>query len=252
MNNTSPKYKIAFIKENNEIKSDNSFIEFKEVSNEILLEEFIKYVDMNNDDLSDTMIIHHDPEVIYQICYITDCKKQSNLFSSLLTLDETVINGKTMIIATKFPINSTNMYNIDVTLEDLNRILNNRKEFIGIKINKDGLDEITICKEKDFSEFKKLELCLYRFNLDVYYKDNSEDYENKIASNLFGQRLYGDVIVISKLTQEVCDNLSKIDIEKIIKLSENDIKLTKDDIDWGENIVVTKYRLLQKKYQDIL
>jgi hypothetical protein len=270
-------YTVALINTNNETNltslNDSNFINYKKVNDDNLLEEFINFTNMEEDDLADTIICYQEPDKIYQLCYLTkDNNKEKNpkyeyrnipnILASCLTYENKAIRGNAMLIITYLPINNFDMYNIDVTPDDIKKILYYKNKMIGVEINGEELVEIEYEYEKinEFEDYEKLEIGLYKYNLEVFYKKGGN--KNELASKLFCQDMYEKVYVFSKLTEDIYDNLSKDDIDKMIKLSTgnlDDIILSKDELEEkedekGRTIINSKYRILynkyEKKYQD--
>jgi hypothetical protein len=254
-------YTVAFINTNNEIQIGD-FIEFKKVNDDNLIEEFINFTGMQKDDLADTIICYQEPEKLYQLCFLTDDnnnidKNNPNILASYLTYENKAIRGNVILMVTHLPINNFDMYNVDITTADIEKILYYKKKTIGVVIDGDNLIE----KEYDyldltnFKDYERLEIALYKYNLEVYYKNNG--IKNELASKLFCQEMFGEVYIYSKLTEDIYDNLSKNDINMMIQLSTgnlDDNKLTEEELEERKDekdriIINSKYRILYNKYK---
>ena len=236
----------------------NSFIEN--------ITEFIKMKNYNSNEII-TNTICEDSEHIYEIIHLKivdkDIKYEDlNQFSMLLDINGELIFGYTIILKTHLPKNSTNSYFVDITKDDIGNILDTRVNNTIVIHQDDTWLERRCNNIEEYSEYffgddkyriKKKELGFLRHNINIWYT-TFEYAEENVCGKLINEKI-DKCIIFSNSSEKYRGNISLNEVKKIIELSnvlekfeveEEDVKEENDSI--GRNILKTKYRILEKKY----
>lgn len=216
-----------------------------------------------------TVTIGEELDYNYQMVYIDTLNKPSSLefneMATMLQVSEEIIRGNAIVIRNYIPALSKDMYMVDMTSSELNKMLKARG-FTKVGIWDDEWREEEVYGEMDnfadkFFEgekYYKLEYGFLKHNIHIWY-EKSEYGTKKVCGNLVKDPMT-KCIVFSLATPTVRCSLTLDEIKKIIKLSE---KLTPKDKniyeadeywsqdetdDHGRLIIKNKYRVLENEY----
>lgn len=250
---------------------DNDIYEIKKIDPNNFIKnvaEYLKIKEKKGDNII-TNCIAEEPEYVYEIMYLELPKKDLkyddlNQMSILLDGNEEMIFGHTIIIKTHVPVNSTNMYCVNITKDDIKNILYTRVNNKIVIYKDDGWVERNCHNIEEYSEdffeedkykIKKLELAFLKHNINIWYT-TCEYAEDNVCGKLIKEKI-DKCIWFTYSSEKYRGNLTLNEVKKIIKLSnilenydidENDSKDEKDSL--GRNIVKSKYRILEKKYNE--
>ena len=99
---------------------------------------------------------------------------------------------------------------------------------------------------------------MYLFNLNIFIKkgETNNAQVNHNVSRLLRMQTYGNVIIISRLTETIFGDLTYSDITNMLKISHTDwnlkdseLKEEKDNI--GRNIIKSKYNILHNRVSSL-
>lgn len=257
----------------NLLKKDiEEHIQVKELKFEDMMEVIVTDIQLLTPELvGDSLTIHETATNVYQLCFtkITKNENNPNNIASYLTSEE--VCGNAVFINSKITDNNTcepdNSY-----VDDLVKILYSKFIHKGIIIPSDEMKPVSEfnyidhpleyykCLEEDYKKYKAYEFDFLKFNLCLFIK-NSPDNSliNKRATRLIGtQKINGDVILLSKTTQEYND-IDCILYKKLIKVaygplrsrSLTDFENQEDEKLNNLPIVMNKYCVLEKRYNNL-
>ncbi|AGF85243.1 hypothetical protein QJ854_gp539 [Moumouvirus goulette] len=203
--------------------------------------------------------------------YIAGNIDNMNKLGCLFSLKHNVIENNCVIIANKYDINSSSNLIIDsVTQDDILRVIRRRYFFTASLIKQNNvikyyyqnpaylISKIFNLEGKD--NIQKLSVSLLKYNLSFYCQQNNSKYINQIATRINGlYRLYGDVLILNEIEENVYTNLSEHEIKRLNVLSygrlydrqlkENEIhEETIPDIDENGKQIEKKKTPLWSKY----
>ena len=94
----------------------------------------------------------------------------------------------------------------------------------------------------------------------MYYNKDSLDEENKIVEDIAQKKIYGEVFIVSMVTDTLYTDISIDEVNKMLAISkfgENAWKASPDDDkedrdEDGRLLIKSKYRILHKKHNQLL
>lgn len=213
-------------------------------------------------------------EYLYEICFmdIPHDKKNNSTYNQIATiLDVTSehIFGNAILLKTYLPLKTMDMKLVSVKKDDIKEILNARVNHQGVFIDTDSnLKQITFrdiksklneLLDEDIKNLAKIEIPFLKHNFIMFYCKDSLDQENILVKDVAQKKVYGDVFIVSMLTDSIYTNILVDEVKKILAISKLGEKawLSKseyDDIDkdeLGRTLIKSKYRILDKKFCEI-
>lgn len=221
-----------------------------------------------------TNICYETSEYLYEICYldVPEDKKSTetyNQIASILDITNQQIFGTAILIKTHLPINTLDMSLVDFTKEDIKKILESRVNHYGVFIDTDQNMKAINFKDLDSKlrelldenpkDLAKIELPFLKHNFTMYYCKDSIDEENKLVYDIAQTKIYGDVFIISMLTDTIFTDITVDEVKKILAISKygNDAWQANDDDDKEERdengriLIKSKHRILQKRFNNL-
>lgn len=209
------------------------FINVDDFLNDVCL-NLIKPFDKNPDDFFyHTEQSYSFPNQCIEIIYaqpLWDYHEDNiNNIGCLFSLKHTVIENNCIILINKYDLTAKNYAVMDdITKKDILRVIRRRFFFSAILIKNNKLikyyyQEPKILIKKIFNlnendNIQKLSFNILRYNFVFYFKQ--DDKVNEIATRINGlYKLYGDVLIINEIEENVYANLSINEINKLNLLS---------------------------------
>lgn len=238
---------------------------------------FAKYLNSENyiGCHAQTNICYDTSEYLYEICYLDipndkKCTETYNQIASILDITNQQIFGNAVLIKTHLPINNMDMNLVNFTKDDIKQILESRVNHYGVFIDTDKnmksinfrdlepkLRELLDEEPKDLS---KIEIPFLKHNFIMYYCKDSVDEENTLVNDISQKKIYGDVFIVSMLTDTIFTNISIQEVKKMLaiskfgedawKISEDDDKEEKDEM--GRILIKSKHRILHNRFNNLV
>ena len=250
-----------------------------------LMEKIVKYLEMDSKWTSDIRDVCDDYESITQIiCVDPNTNKEFgmekrgyNYLATLLTYNNELVDGPVVLLKTNLPINSKNSYPTNISIEYLSFFLLSNKLHTGVILsennnvrqiyfdNDNNIVDINGCFYPDKyirqylndKNYNEVENYIYKFNLNFFVQKEKEKNSKKniIASKFLNKDIYGDVLITSKITENLFGDITERDITNMIKLIDIKYNLTEDDLKEEINsnnlkVIKTKYRILNNKLKE--
>lgn len=183
--------------------------------------------------------------------YQSSLIENMNNLACLFSLKHTAIENNCIIIANKYCDSSIKSIMMDsIKKDDITRVIRRRYFFSAILINNNRLIKYYYqnpsyliskvfnldCKDK----IQKLSFNLLKYNLTFYFQYDKTKYLNKIATRINGSyQLYGDVLVIHELEENVFASISIHELKRLNVLSYGRLydRQLKDDEVYNETCV---------------
>jgi hypothetical protein len=158
-------------------------------------------------------------------------EKEMNILGCLFSLSHSVILYDCALIGNKFDLQSPHFMKIDsVSKEDIFRVIRRRFFFSSILIKDNEFQkyyyqnpQYLICQVFNMQStetIQTLSFSLLKYNLVLYFKDDTTQPINKIATRLNGiYKIYGDVLVLHEMEESIYTNLSLHEIKRLNVLS---------------------------------
>jgi hypothetical protein len=154
-----------------------------------------------------------------------------NNVACLFSLKHNVIENTCIMFANRYDLSAPHFTTLDsITKEDVLRVVRRRFYFSAILIRDDQIvkyyyqnpsfliEKIYNLTEKD--NIQKLSLGLLKYNLVFYFNYDKTKYINKIATRINGlYRLYGDVLLLHEIEENIYANLSIHETKRLNVLS---------------------------------
>lgn len=227
-----------------------------------------EYFKANENNIIVTDTISEEPLHTYQIMYIDKVNNNNkvNQFATLMNINGDVIQGKAIIIKNYVATLTSDIRFDDMDSSALYKMIKSRGyNTIGIwdsESEKWKEDEVYGPIEnyaKNFFEdepYKTSEIGFLKHNLNILYL-NSEYGKSNVCGTLLNGKVE-KVLIFTMLTDSFRGNITKEEIEKIIKLSTVLTPPFKPDNKWLEEkrdehdriIINNKYRILDNIYQE--
>ena len=250
-----------------------------------LMEKIVKYLEMDSKWTSDIRDVCDDYESITQIiCVDPNTNKEFgmekrgyNYLATLLTYNNELVDGPVVLLKTNLPINSKNSYPTSISMEYLSFLLLSNNLHTGVILsennnvkqiyfdNNNNIVDINGCFYPDKyirqylndKNYYEVENYIYKFNLNFFVQKEKEkdSKKNIIASKFLNKDIYGDVLITSKITENLFSDITDRDINNMIKLIDIKYNLTEDDLKEELNsnnlkVIKTKYRILNNKLKE--
>ena len=227
--------------------------------------EFFK---ANEDNIIVTDTISEEPLHNYQIMYIDKInnKNKVNQFATLMNINGDVIQGKAVIIKNYVSTLSNDIKFDNMDSSALYKMIRSRGyNTVGVWDNEseNWKEEEIYGPMEDFAKiffdnepYKTCEIGFLKHNLNIWYL-NSEYGKSNVCGTLLNCKVE-KVLIFTKLTDSFRGNITKEEIEKIIKLSavltppfKPENKWFEDEKDEYERLIIkNKYRILDNIYQE--
>ncbi|MEM0354061.1 MAG: zinc finger MYND domain-containing protein [Thermoplasmata archaeon] len=178
-----------------------------------------------------------------------------NNIGCLFSLKHSVIENRCIIISNRYDMSSPNFIMMDkITKEDILRVIRRRFFFSAILIKENTIVKYyyqtptyLVCKIFGLTErdkIQKLSFSHLKYNLVFYFRQDKTKYINQIATRINGsQRIYGDVLVLHEMEDEIFANLSRHEFKRLNVLSYGrlyDRELKDDEIHTMEVVEIDK------------
>lgn len=222
-----------------------------------------------------TNICYETSEYLYEICYLDipedkKCTETYNQIASILDITNQQIFGTAVLIKTYLPINTLDMSLVDFTKEDIKKILESRVNHYGVFIDTDqNMSAINFrdlepklrnLLDEEPKDLAKIELPFLKHNFIMYYCKDSMDQENKLVYDLAQTKIYGDVFIVSMMTETIFTDITVDEVKKMIAISKYgpDAWQAKDEDDKEERdengriMIKSKHRILQKRFNNLV
>lgn len=178
--------------------------------------------------------------------YIDSEIDNMNNIGCYLSLKHNVVENNVVVFANKYDLNNKNFVALDsITKEDLIRIIRRRYFQTAVLVTIDNqmikyyyqnptylITQVFGLTEKDSIE--KLVFSHLKYNFVLYFQQNTESKINKIATRINGtNRLYGNVLFLHEMEENIFANLSIHEMRRINVLSYGrmyDRKLKEEEI----------------------
>ncbi|AVL94881.1 zinc finger domain protein [Moumouvirus australiensis] len=163
--------------------------------------------------------------------YTTGKIENMNKLACLFSLKHNVIENNCVIIGNKYDTGSSSNLVLDnVTKDDIMRVIRRRYFFTASLIKQNSsikyyyqnpaylISKIFNLEGKD--NIQKLSIPLFKYNLNFYCQQDTSKYINQIATRINGlYRLYGDVLILNELEENIYTNISEHEIKRLNVLS---------------------------------
>ncbi len=230
-----------------DLETIKDLLEFKKVEQDNFMNKIEEILITSEDDMCNTETCLETCEYVYQICYVSNKESMNhtndmNKLGIYITQDHTFILGTVILL--KF-INNEIPKLDTMTYEDILFILTKKKNHYGIISKPLKNIECVFANVCYNNTLPTLELFLddyynhtnepihiiydsiniHGYLIEIYYLNKGElsDQINKNISKLFKRNIYGDVVVVLKLTEKLYGDLT---IKEFLTLIEKcDIKL---------------------------
>ena len=238
---------------------------------------FAKYLNQDNYIAcnAQTNICYETKDYLYEICYLDIPKEKKNndtinQLATLLDITNEQIFGTAILMRTHLPLENLEMNMISSSKEDIKTILESRVNHKGVFIDTDQtLKTITFRDinpkirelfDEDIKDLSKIEIPFLKHNFIMYYNKDSLDEENKIVEDIAQKKIYGEVFIVSMVTDTLYTDILVDEVKKMLAISkfgENAWKASPDDDkedrdDNGRILIKSKYRILHKKHNQLL
>jgi hypothetical protein len=244
------------------------FIKTVSVNSSNFFDYIGKFFKANNNNVLVTETIGEEPLHNYQLIYMDKINNNNkvNQFATMLNTNGDVIQGKAVIIK-NFVSTVTNEIRFDdMDSSALHKMIKNRgfNTFVtwddeSEKWREDeiyGSMEIFAKKFFDGEPYKTCEMAFLKHNLNIWYL-KSEYGKSDVCGTLLNCKVE-KVLIFTMLTNDFRGNITKNEIEKIIKLSTVLTPPFKPENKWfeeekddhGRTIIKNKYRILDNVYQE--
>lgn len=244
-------------------------------------EKLLDYLGMRITMMGDTKNCHDTANTLHQLVYVPPSNDQErrgpNILATLLCLENEVVDGPAILISTYLDLESDDMYNINITYEDILTILMSKRIYTGVLLERRGgvkkvyydnnkyiLNQDTFKMDSSLDhillsdKYKPVEYPLYKYNLTYYVDENNNDGLNENANRLFGKDdIQGDVLIIYRFTDEIYGDITTEDINKMLviapdniedtKLKEEEVKSRRDKM--GRRVIISRHRILHNRYK---
>jgi hypothetical protein len=242
------------------------FIKTIEVTNKNLLPKIQEILNANESNIIVPDIIGEEYYHNYEMIFIDTLNKKSDLpvnsLGSMLSINGEIIRGTAILIKNHIPTLSNDRYVDNMTSSELYKLLYNRainKVVVWDEMWRESevFGDINVYADKFFDgeKYDKLEIGFLKHNLNIWYQKS--DYGN---DNLCGKLMdckVEKILIFTMITKEKRGNISKLELEKILKLStvltppyDADTKWDEEEKDEHNRIIIkNKYRVLDTVYQ---
>jgi hypothetical protein len=244
------------------------FIKTLQVTSENFFMNIQNLLNVNQNNLVVTETIGEEPLHNYQLIYLDKNNNQNkmNQFATLLNTNGEVICGKAIVVRNYIPtLTNSNKFE-DMDSSALYNMLRNRgfNKFVVWDDESEkwreeevyGSMEIYAKKFFDNEAYKTCEMAFLKHNLNIWYLRSDYGQDN-VCGSLLNCKIE-KVLIFTMLTNDIRGNITKDEVEKIIKLSQvlnppfkPDNKWFEDEKDeYGRTIVKNKYRILDNVFQE--
>lgn len=197
----------------------------EEVQHGTVVENIAKHIGMTAGKIrGDTNQCYQDYEYVYDICFVDPESNhmeaddsQINYIASHICLRNTKLYGAAVIMRSR--INDDRLCEaVDISIDDVKKLLRQRIIHQGLILKADGKlcqlsfnhDPLEGISKDEIADYGCIEAPLLKFNLVAYFKvRNYDDRINKNATRLINRRVYGDVIIVSRCTEELYDDFTE-------------------------------------------
>lgn len=202
-----------------------------------------------------------------------DLSKAENMnnICCLMSLKHNVIENKCVVLASTYDTSLSEKVRIDsIDKSDIIRIVRRRFFFTSVLICENNLQkyyfqDISILIKKIFNlgdndDIETFKFNFLEYNLIMYFQINKSKYVNKIATRINGSHyIYGDVIIVHQLEDNVFANLSIHEVKRLNvlgygrlydrELLSNEIdKVNQDYIDDNGEVMTKKITPIKSRY----
>ena len=225
------------------------------------------FFEANDNNIIVTDTICEEPLHNYQIMYIDKLytKNKVNQFATMMNINGDVIQGKAVIIKNYVATLSNEKKFDNMDSSALYKMIKSRgfNTFVMWDNESDKWKEEEIyCSMEDFAKiffddepYKTCEVAFLKHNLNIWYL-NSEYGKSNVCGTLLNSKIE-KVLIFTMLTDQFRGNITKDEIEKIIKLSTVLTPPFKPEDKWAEEkkdehnrlIINNKYKILDNIYQ---
>lgn len=176
-----------------------------------------------------------------------------NNIGCLFSLKHSLVENNCAILINNYDSSAKNFVVIDsITQKDILRVIRRRFFFSAVVIKNDDLKKYYYQSPKylikqvfglDESDgIQKVSFNLYNYNLTYYFKQDKTNYINKIATRINGNyKIYGDVIVIHEMEENVFANISLHEVKRLNVLAYG--TLSNREVKKEETQIIIKYDL---------
>lgn len=292
INNSNDSFKLKHnfvdIEKFKEDTKDYIFID-SNINDLNISEKIIEYLKLTPEQAATTKDCYEKNNNLFQLCHIDPAdntnmeSRGNNYLASLLTLNNILIDG-TAIFINIYLDTYNNMKNVDSTIEDLLSILISKKIHYGVYLGYDGsIDQICFNNNKEVinldtylskntsieqclldNNYKELEICLYKFNLNIFIQNIDSMEEDNIdntkinynITKLLRMQTYGNIIITSRTTESIFGDLTYSDVTNMLKISHTNWDLTKNELEdekdnMGRYIIKNKYKILNNRVTNL-
>ncbi|VVU94720.1 hypothetical protein CPAV1605_445 [seawater metagenome] len=221
-----------------------------------------------------TNICYEGYDKLYELCFLDGPNTEKiqdnyNELANILDITEEKIYGNAILLKTNLPVNDYSMKLVSSQKNDIRTILEARLNHKGVFIDDQGemkemmyRDINTKLKELfgDLNDVTKYEIPFLKHNFTMYYVKNSYDNENKLVANIAQNNINGDVFITSMLTPKLFTDITCQEVNQMLAISKygpdawqpaaSFDEKEKDNLD--RNIIKSRFRILNQKYQQIL
>lgn len=272
------KYTVAVIKLNSS-KFNKSNIDLIDK-----IDEFVTIIDTNHSGVVEVIAEHtgmtpekiqgesttcfQDDKYVYDLCFVDPSSNNIdftdadiNCISSHLTLQNMKVYNTCVLLKSR--VNDEYQATpVEITIQDIKKLLKSKVYHTGIllsdKISEfnfytDPLEDVL---EEHVPDFGCIETPFLKFNLIAYFHlENHNDVINKNATRLLGKKIMGDVLIVSRSTEELYEDISKELYDRIDKLTWgrfsfrtlSDVEKEESDKKNGLPIIKNRFTLLNER-----
>ncbi len=251
------------------------YLTIEEVTEENVANKLVEYLGLEQINLepheiiADTKYCYETRTCLFEMCHLSFAKNNIeqrgwNMLATYLGKDSEGIDGPAVLIASHLEIDTDDMYNCKIQLEDILQIVMSKDMSYAVRVPCSGDIEPVIVKGTDvlnYYTFKKIgdlpesmkEKAVLKFNLAAYFQGGKV--LNERVCQLFNKDgIFGDVILCAKLGETLFDDLPLDIADKLITLAfkSNSLELVSEEVDpekdsKGREILKSRYRILHKR-----
>lgn len=272
------KFTVAIIQPNKVEAGDNclnsleSCTTLVETDPEHMMETVVDSIGATPELIADTCMCYEDYNYRYQLCHVSmkdnggkDNEDELNCTASYLCYGRVCVYGTAVLLRSKIQ-DSMICTPCSTTFNDITDVLKTKFVHTGVRVAEDGtVTEYTFKADplegREHDGWRWMEAPLCRFNCIVIFQTNPENAKvNKKITKFVGRtRLYGDVLVVTKTTENEYSNCDKMLFNKLLEVSGGSMSsrtLLKDEIDEdrkidGLPVIVNRHRILENRYNNL-
>lgn len=250
------------------------YIEVINVDENSFMEKVVEHISLDDKHYGDVRDCYEDPNNIYQVMFrLTsqyDNRKElkNNILASLITYEKELLYGNIVLFKTNLPKDNFKMTNVDVTIDDIVKLIMNNIYHTGVYIEDNKIQQIFYNNEFEFvnplNQFSKrndIEHILknesygfqtrdiLKYNMQLVFDKESHDSINDPMSRIMLGPIRGKGVITSPYDNNNSFlDLSKEELIDILRISPNfeltakETKVEKDE--FNRNIIKNKYRIL--------